>query len=169
MQGLSDFALPCTVTQVLNNGPMSISREGDLSGQTFKLGWEVSCLATCRESRQTATVLRNWDYKHGECCPNRRGPRRVSEKRMRSRADRPRGQVVPLHRIYRHSAVGRGVRGFEDRWCATVGRHFWRPVGEARLATRMRRHPIAAAWREDSAASQLGLREKLIDQSWRAS
>ena len=38
MQDLSDFALPCTVTQVLYNGPMYISPEEDLSGQIFNLG-----------------------------------------------------------------------------------------------------------------------------------
>ena len=150
-----------TPSQVLYNGPMSISPEGNLSGQIFNLGSEVSCLATCREFRQTATVLGKWDYKHGECCPNRRGPRRVSEKRMRSRADRPRGQVVSLHRIYRHSAVGRGVRGFEDRWCATVGRHFCRRVDETRFATPVCRIP--------SKQRRLTIAEKLIGQSWLAS
>ena len=38
MQDLSDFALPCTVTQVLYNGPMYISPEEDLSSQIFNLG-----------------------------------------------------------------------------------------------------------------------------------
>src|SRR6516225_7140709 len=62
-----------TPSQVLYNGPMSISPEGNLSGQIFNLGSEVSCLATCREFRQTATVLGKWDYKHGESWLNRRG------------------------------------------------------------------------------------------------
>jgi hypothetical protein len=56
-------------------------------------------------------VSRKLGLQTRECWPNRRGPRRLSEKRMRSRVDRPRVQVVPLHRIYRHSAVGTGVRG----------------------------------------------------------
>jgi hypothetical protein len=56
------------------------------------------------------------------------------------------------------------VFGVEDRWCATVGRHFCRRVDGARF-----RNPAVYRIPSQQRARGLTLAEKLIGQSWRAS
>ena len=144
MQDLSDFALPCTVTQVLYNGPMYISPEEDLSSQIFNLGSVGSVLPSDLQgiqadddgSRKLGLQTANGGRTDANpvAYPKKEGGLTPTDY----------GAKWSLYTGFIDIQWWEEVFEVEDRWCATVGRHFCRGRRGAFRNPGMP-HPIVAA------------------------